>query len=280
MFWFWCKCNVFFSPLPGGGAEVRGGGGLVLQNTPTPQSDTFKQPKKVSDSSPRAGEPEIQALPGNYFYGRLAMILIMKNFLHFKKEHHKYGLLVILSIITGTVEFFGFEATNSNALGISIAHMLFHAVFFGTLFIFSYWYRTKKHGIQEQRIENIVSIGTIMLVVGLGIFRVMEILEHSGMQTMFGDVNIFRVFLIIITLLISIQWYVLHAETDSDSCGALCHGSEGHLIIDIIVFIVLLGASFFGTVATSVTDSIIFILSGIVLISTVYRIIKNVNMKK
>jgi hypothetical protein len=48
----------------GGGAEVRGGGGLVLQNTPTPQSDTFKQPKKVSDSSPRAGDPATTEYPG------------------------------------------------------------------------------------------------------------------------------------------------------------------------------------------------------------------------
>jgi excinuclease ABC subunit B len=37
---------------------------LVSQNTPTPQSDTFKQPKKVSDSSPRAGDPATTEYPG------------------------------------------------------------------------------------------------------------------------------------------------------------------------------------------------------------------------
>ena len=158
--------------------------------------------------------------------------------------------------------------------------MLFHIAFFGTLFIFSYWYHTKKHIAQQQQVENIAGVGTIILVIGLGIFRVMEILEHSVTQIVFGDMNVFRMFLIIITLLISIQWYVLHAETDSDSCGVLCHGSEGHLIIDIIGFIVLLVVSFFGTVATLVTDSVIFVLSGIVLIGTIFRIIKNMNMKK
>jgi excinuclease ABC subunit B len=53
-----------FPPLPGGGVEERDGGGLVSQNTPTPQSDTFKQPKKVSDSSPRAGDPATTEYPG------------------------------------------------------------------------------------------------------------------------------------------------------------------------------------------------------------------------
>jgi hypothetical protein len=267
-----------FPPLPGGGAEVRGGGGLVLQNTPTPQSDTFKQPKKVSDSSPRAGEPEIQALPGNYFYGRLAMILIMKNFLHFKKEHHKYGLLVILSIITGTVEFFGFEATNSNALGISIAHMLFHAVFFGTLFIFSYFFHHKNIK-QEEKIEKLISYGTIVLVIVLGIFRIHELLDHTFEQMIFGNMATLRWYLVFINGLVFLQWYVLHAKTENNSCEALCHGSEGHLLIDCIGFIILFWVTFTGSFISSIADTGLFIISGIILVLTVIRIIKNLNKK-
>jgi hypothetical protein len=204
----------------------------------------------------------------------------MKNIFRFNNEYQKYGVLTILSGVTGLIEFFGFEATHSNALGIAIAHMLFHVVFFGILFGFSYWYHTRKHLVQQQRVEKIAGIGVIVLVIALGIFRIAEILEHGVTHAVTGDMNVFRIFLAVITVLISFQWYVLHAETSNDSCGALCHGSEGHLMIDVIGFVVLLIMSFFGLQITSITDIIIFILSGIVLVGTIVRIIKNMNSKK
>jgi hypothetical protein len=51
-------------------------------------------------------------------------------------------------------------------------------------------------------------------------------------------------------------------------------------MIDVIGFVVLLIMSFFGLQITSITDIIIFILSGIVLVGTIVRIIKNMNSKK
>jgi hypothetical protein len=202
----------------------------------------------------------------------------MKNIITFKKEYTKFAVLTILSVITGIVEYIGFEKTNSNTLGIAITHMLFHVAFFGTLFIFSYFLYHKNTD-QEEKIEKLISYGTIVLVIGLGIFRIHELFDHTFEQMIFGNMATLRWYLLLINALIFLQWYVLHAKTNNNSCDALCHGSEGHLLVDCIGFITLFWVTFTGSFITSIVDTILFILSGGILILTVIRIIKNLNKK-
>lgn len=203
---------------------------------------------------------------------------MIKNTLQFKNEHYKYGLLIVLSFITGIIEYIGFKLTNSNTLGISLFHMIFHIVFFGVLFIFSYLRHTKKHIFQQKQIEKITGIGIIIVVVGLGITRAREIMEHGWGSILSDKLALFRIFLIVILILVIVQWYILHIRTkDQSSCNVFCHGSEGHLLIDIVGFTALCIVSFFGnnTIITG-ADIAVFIASGIILINTVIRILKNI----
>ncbi len=202
----------------------------------------------------------------------------MKNIITFKKEYTKFAVLTTLSVITGIVEYIGFEKTNSNTLGIAITHMLFHIAFFGTLFIFSY-FSHHKNTKQVEKIEKLISYSTIVLVISLGIFRIHELLDHTFEQMIFGNMATLRWYLVLINGLIFLQWYVLHAKTENSSCEALCHGSEGHLLIDCIGLIVLFWVTFTGSFISSIADTGLFIISGIILILTVIRIIKNLNKK-
>lgn len=193
----------------------------------------------------------------------------------FKKEYQKFAFLTIISLITGIIEFVGFAHTESHALGIAVTHMIFHVSFFGTLCVFALFYQKTAQELRK-RTERIISALTIGLVVIFGVFRVNELLEQAPASMQVGELGIFRFFLVTVIALIALQWYVLHMKTTDEvqSCGALCHGSKGHLLVDCIGFIALLTVTFIGSYLTAIVDQLVFVLSALVIIWTVVGIVR------
>jgi hypothetical protein len=153
--------------------------------------------------------------------------------------------------------------------------MMFHVSFFGTLCIFALFYQKTAQELRK-RTERIISALTIGLVVIFGAFRVHELFEHAPTSMEIGELGIFRFFLVTVIALIALQWYVLHMKTtdDGESCGALCHGSKGHLLVDCIGFIALLSVTFIGGYLTAIVDQVVFGLSALVIIWTVVGIVR------
>lgn len=205
--------------------------------------------------------------------------MIMKK-ITFKKEHHKYIVLTVLSLITGFIEALGSYFTHSHTLEISVTHMFFHLVFFGSLAILSYVYDRRKEIItNEGKIEKILAWVTIGLVILLAIFRVHEIMEQGFGALAIQNVHALRWFLIAVIALVVIQWRVLHSDAGDATCEALCHGSEGHLLMDVLGFSALFIGSFLGSMLGSWVDIILAGVSACVLLWTIYKILHNLNRK-
>lgn len=181
-------------------------------------------------------------------------------------EYRTLLVLIVLSSLTALVEHIGFLLSHSNTLNIGVGHMLLHAGFFISTLVLT----LVKRGDIKTSVRNldkkIYYISIILVIIFLG-YRLHEIMHHS--LEMIKDPNpvILRFTSMIALVLIGVQSFLLHAR--KFTCSVLCHGAMGHLLIDAVGLLVLVGFSFASKGVLVTVDFLLFWATGFTIIISI-----------